>query len=370
MNFPSITVGLFSPSDKVYSETFIRAHKEKLPFTIKHFYKGYLPILIDGEKIMPTRFKRGLLLLLKRTKYRDLSLQELALFYSLKKYKINVALAEYGPTGTAITKVCERLSIPLLVHFHGFDASVESVIKGNVSYKEIFSYAKHIFVVSRTMQGKLLELGCPEKKLIYNVYGPNEVFFEVKPNFSSQKFIAVGRFVNKKAPYYTILAFHKVVCKFPKAQLVLGGTGELWEACTNLVKYLRLENNVLLPGVIDQENYRAHLTDSLAFVQHSITAHNGDMEGTPVAILEANAAGVPVISTRHAGIPDVIVHEETGFLVDEHEVDAMADYMILFIEQPQLAKKMGEAGRKRILQFYTMEKHIDVIAEKIKESIS
>ena len=66
-----------------------------------------------------------------------------------------------------------------------------------------------------------------------------------------------------------------------------------------------------------------HLKSSTAFAQHSITAENGDMEGTPVGIVEASYAGLPVISTFHAGIPDVINNRETGLLVEEHDVEEM-----------------------------------------------
>jgi glycosyltransferase involved in cell wall biosynthesis len=82
------------------------------------------------------------------------------------------------------------------------------------------------------------------------------------------------------------------------------------------------------------------------------------MEGTPVAIIEAQAAGLPVISTYHAGIPDIVVHNETGYLVEEGEVDRMADYMISLASNLSQAKSMGDAGRKRIQEKFTMTHHI------------
>jgi len=84
-------------------------------------------------------------------------------------------------------------------------------------------------------------------------------------------------------------------------------------------------------------------------------ARDGDSEGTPVAVLEAGASALPVVSTRHANIPDVIVEGETGFLVDERDVRGMAAQMIKLAEQPELAAELGSANRQRIEQHFDMQ---------------
>jgi glycosyltransferase involved in cell wall biosynthesis len=96
-----------------------------------------------------------------------------------------------------------------------------------------------------------------------------------------------------------------------------------------------------------------------AFVQHSVQTSYGDSEGTPVGILEGGAAGLPVVATRHAGIQDVIIDGETGLLVDEGDVDSMAESMIRLGENPVLAAELGKAARKRICAEFSMEKSID-----------
>jgi glycosyltransferase involved in cell wall biosynthesis len=92
----------------------------------------------------------------------------------------------------------------------------------------------------------------------------------------------------------------------------------------------------------------AFLQRGLAFVQHSVRAPSGDSEGTPVAILEAAASGLPVVSTRHAGIPEAVLDEVSGLLVEEGNVSAMADAMCRLLDTPGLAVRMGEAGRKHM----------------------
>ena len=169
----------------------------------------------------------------------------------------------------------------------------------------------------------------------------------------------------KRAPYYLILSFLRVLEEFPQARLVLAGDGSLWSTCKNLISYYGLEENVELPGVIAPVEFRSFLKESLALVQHSVTAESGDTEGTPVAILEACAAGLPVISTKHAGIPDVIQEGENGFLTYEHDVEGMAESMIKLLRTPSLAKEMGMKGRILIKEKYSLQKHIDKLNELI-----
>ncbi|MNG12084.1 GDP-mannose-dependent alpha-(1-6)-phosphatidylinositol monomannoside mannosyltransferase [compost metagenome] len=126
---------------------------------------------------------------------------------------------------------------------------------------------------------------------------------------------------------------------------------------------------MLLPGVLSKEQFSDYIENALAFVQHSVTAINGDQEGTPVAVLEASASGLPVIATFHAGIPDVIVDGETGLLVAEHDVDAMTQKMMLLLSNKELAKQLGKNGKERIKTHFTMEKHLKTIDALITKAI-
>jgi glycosyltransferase involved in cell wall biosynthesis len=89
-----------------------------------------------------------------------------------------------------------------------------------------------------------------------------------------------------------------------------------------------------------------------------------------VAILEASAAGLPVISTIHAGIPDVINNGTTGLLSEEHDVDTMANNMIRLLNNPDLAKQLGAAGKEHIKKYFSLERHINELQKVINEAIS
>jgi len=362
-------IALLSPNQNAYSETFIRAHKEFLKGMVYYYYGGELPDKLEGGLVINSRKRRILDIIKGHYRLSKFSLAEQALITSFKKNKIDLVFAEYGGTGERILSVCQKLNLPLIVHFHGFDASRKSVIKENDNYKRVFETAKFIIVVSKKMYQDLLIMGCPESKLIYNVYGPNENFLEIKPNFNKLQFISIGRFTDKKAQYYLILSFIKVLDKYPGAKLIMAGEGELLNTCRNLVKYSGINENVEFPGVISPEKYIEYLGESLAMVQHSITADDGDAEGTPLGILEASAAGLPVISTNHAGITDVIIHGETGLLVEEHDVDGMAKNMIMFLGNKEMAKKMGAKGKTNIKENFNMDRHINLLDELIDKAV-
>ena len=354
-----MNIAIFTPNQNPYSETFIQAHKNYLKGRIFYYY-GRNDIQLEGHAPMVSSNEWKLLNLQKKLFNKSSNfVQETRILKSLKKNKIDVVLAEYGTHAHFILPYIRKTGLPLVVHFHGYDASVKSVIEKCNNYKDIFKYASKVIAVSRKMEEMLLEIGCPPEKLIYNVYGPQPEFLEVEPTHSKKRFIAIGRFTDKKAPYYTVLAFKKAIRNHPDAKLVMAGDGELLNTCKNLVRHLNIESQVEFPGIITPERYRELLSESLSFAQHSITAENGDMEGTPLAILEASAAGIPVISTKHAGIPDVILNEETGLLSDEHDVDAMATNMVAILEQAGLAKELGRAGKEHIKINFSMKRHIE-----------
>jgi colanic acid/amylovoran biosynthesis glycosyltransferase len=365
-----MNIAILSPSRNAYSETFIQAHKKHLKGKVSFYYSGILPTKLEGGNLIYSRSSRIIDFIKGYFNLNDFSLSENILIKSFRKNNIDVVLAEYGVTAQKILKICKQLNLPYIVHFHGYDASISEILKNNNNYKDVFETASYVVVVSKKMYRDLLNLGCPEQKLVYNVYGPKEEFFKVEPTYSKQQFISIGRFVDKKAPYYLILSFLRVIEKFPNAKMIMAGNGHLLNTCKNLVKFHRLENNIKFLGVISPEEYMEYLVESLAFIQHSVTAENGDTEGTPVALMEASAAGLPVISTYHAGIPDVIKNGESGLLVEEHDVEGMAENMIKFLENREIAKVMGAKGKKNIKENFNLDRHIKLLDDLIVNSVT
>jgi glycosyltransferase involved in cell wall biosynthesis len=147
------------------------------------------------------------------------------------------------------------------------------------------------------------------------------------------------------------------------------GDGPLWDECRELAKSLGLAEAIEFPGALPHDDLRKEMQQARCFVQHSVEAPSGDCEGTPLGILEAGASGLPVISTRHAGIPDVVIEGKTGFLVDEGDVEGMASHMLQIAQDPDLAARLGKAGRMRIAEHFSIERSIDELWRVIQSCI-
>lgn len=365
-------VALISPNKDAYSETFIQAHRNIPDCTIKYYFGNLLPTELDGfgRLSKSTRIERYLRHFTKKIIKSNLSGQEHDLARSFKKEKIQCVLAEYGVTGAHVLNVCKKLKLPLIVHFHGFDISMKDVLRDYQNqYQRMFDYAYAIVGVSRLMIERLEEFGCNKNKLYYNPCAPSDSFNKIECRRDKMQFLSVGRFVDKKAPYLTILAFRKVLEVHKDVKLVMCGEGPLLETCQNLVEFYGIENKVEFKGKVNKDAIIKLLQESIAFVQHSITSKNGDMEGTPVGVMEASSAGLPVVSTNHAGIPDVIQNGKTGYLVSEKDVDNMALYMRKVLENSDLAKQMGEYGKVFIKENITMRNHLNLLRKLVYNSV-
>jgi glycosyltransferase involved in cell wall biosynthesis len=270
---------------------------------------------------------------------------------------VRAVMAEYGMTGVAIMQAARRAGLPLIVHFHGYDAFQHEILDTfSERYREMFCSASAIVAVSRDMVNQLIRLGAPSEKVHRIPYGVDaEVFSAAKPEDVEPHFVAVGRFVDKKAPMLTLRSFAKARQRCPDARLTMIGDGPLRNACLALANALGIADAVNLPGVQPPAGVAETMRSSRAFVQHSIRALDGDSEGTPVAVIEAQSCGLPVVATRHAGIQDIVIDGETGCLVAECDVDGMAEAMVAMARNPHHAASLGRAGRHRVLEEFTLE---------------
>ena len=368
-------VCIVSPDSDAYSQTFVRAHKEYLPAKVHSLYvPDYENFSSENGPLVRSELSARLSRAILR---RSLNLdpghfQQRALRRFLLANKIEAVLAEFGPTATVMIDVCRETGIPLIAHFHGFDAYRHSTLESfGRRYAELFQTAAAIVAVSRDMRDQLLSLGAPAEKVHYNSCGVDpSVFRGADPGNNPPTFVAVGRFVDKKAPQLSLLAFRKTLDHVAEARLIMIGDGPLWEACYQLSRALDLSHAVAFPGVLPQAEVAEVMQNSRAFVQHSVRTHDGDSEGTPVAVLEAGASSLPVIATRHAGIKDAVIDGKTGLLVHEGDVSQMADHMIRLAKDPQLAADLGKAARQWISEEYSMEKSINTLWNIIKAALT
>lgn len=281
----------------------------------------------------------------------------------LKKQQVQLVLSNYGLSAVHMLPACRELKIPLIPHFHGYDATQKKVLaQYGDRYRELFAYAPAIIAVSKVMKVQLISIGAPAEKVKVIPYGIELNHFCPNPTAKAAfpLLLAVGRFTAKKAPQITIRAFHQILLEFPTARLMMiGGREDEFESCVKLVAQLGIQNSVEFPGVVPPEQIARLMQQAHIFVQHSVTAGNGDMEGTPNSILEAAASGLPVVSTRHGGILDAVIDGKTGYLVNEHDEKAMIQKIKQLLLNADELKRMGEQARQHMEENYSIEKQMN-----------
>jgi colanic acid/amylovoran biosynthesis glycosyltransferase len=366
-------LALFSPNSLAETPTFTKAHRDLLHAEVKFICDGYRPVMAENYPLV----KQDIVSRLVR-KIEDLLLpkswmtsHEKAIMNYLIDEKVEVAFAEFGLTGAKIYKACKKANIPLIVHFHGFDAHMYRRVRAYKStYQKMFKYTSSIIGVSNYMCDTLELLGAPREKLVHTPCGPNDVFFECQPNKNSNNLIFIGRFIPKKNPEILIKAFARLSTEFPELRLKMGGSGECWDSCQSLVKQLNLQERVELPGNLTHDQVKLWMEDAFAYIQHSVIAPDGDTEGTPVAIMEASAAALPVVATRHAGIKDVVEEGQTGLLVDEHDLEGFISSIRQLLLNRNKADEMGQAGRIKAKNTFSMQHHINALNNCIQRAIN
>ena len=272
-----------------------------------------------------------------------------------ERHQPRALLAEYGPNGCVLWPVCRSCEVPLYVYFHGYDASILLRQKSWIRlYRLMFKAVAGVIAPSEYLGSRLSAIGCPEAKLHIVPYGVDTR--RIAPTCRVPgRILAVGRLVEKKAPHLTIEAFARVGEQFPDAELDLVGEGPLRDRCTTLIHDLKVADRVRMHGARPHQFVTDLMQRASLFVQHSVTGQDGDTEGLPVAILEAMSAALPVVSTRHSGIPEAVEEGVTGLLVDEHDVSGMTDAMAQLLGDAARATEMGTAGRQRVIRRFTQE---------------
>jgi glycosyltransferase involved in cell wall biosynthesis len=369
----TLTLMVFAPTRRAATETFVRANLEGLPFRTIAYFGDECPL----DK--PDRLAYGLAILCSKvlTRLRLLQLASLpgslVAWWLIRCHRPDVMLAEFGFHAVRVMEASAWSGVPLVVHFRGSDASARGrlgLLKGR--YRRLMSLVAGVIVKSEPMRRTLQELGAMPQRLLVSPSGADpSLFYGADPAAAPPCFLAVGRFVPKKGPLETLRAFARMRDLLPPeqrevARLLMLGEGPLLGSARQLVCQLGLGEVVQLPGLADRVRVAALMRSARAFLQHSRVAPDGDSEGSPVAVMEAQLCGLPVVATRHAGIPEVVQDGVSGFLVAEGDVEAMAQAMAQLVRDPQLAARQGRAGQVRVAARFTLEHHLRAVSALIE----
>ena len=366
---------VLAPTAHAASETFIRANLNGLSLDLTAYFGDDFPLHA------PWRLVYGSAILLSKlfTRLHWLRLAGFpaacVAFALIRRHQPEVVMVEFGFEAVRVMEACAWSGVPLVVHFRGSDASAQhrlGLLKKR--YRRLLSMASGVIVKSRPMADTLLALGAPVDRLLISPSGANADLFQGStPAAAPPVLLAVGRFVAKKGPLETLRAFG-LLCRDPvlaasKPQLWMVGDGPLLSSARALVIELGLQERVRFLGVCSQVRVAELMRQVRGFVQHSKVAPDGDSEGSPVAVMEAQLSGLPVVATRHAGIPEVVLENKTGLLVDEGDESAMAQAMSLLLLDPLLAAELGACGRRRIQEQFTVEHHLRQVEQLLHEVI-
>jgi glycosyltransferase involved in cell wall biosynthesis len=288
----------------------------------------------------------------------------------LKQYAPDVVVAEYGPAGVAVAAICEAAGVPLVVHFHGFDAYRNDIVRGfQQAYPEMFRQAALVIAVSDDMRHQLIALGAPESKVVSHPYGIDTEKFGRSGAYPDKiRFVSVGRFVEKKAPLLSLTAFWLTYQRYSDCSYTMVGDGPLLNVCREHAHNLGIAEAVEFTGALGHDTVNEVLQSSSVFIQHSLRPRNGDSEGTPLSVIEACAKGLPVVATRHAGIPEVVGENVNGYLVEEGDVRSMAAKMLFLCRNQDFIKSLGQAGLKKARYGFANESYIAGLRSIIGQS--
>ena len=292
----------------------------------------------------------------------------------LRQQNIRLVHAWYGWSGIEILPACKRAGVPLITSLHGQDVSK---LPHNFSYRRklrrLFQQGDLFLVRSNAMKEDVIKLGCSSKKIVVHYGGVDISKFKPgnRKNKKSARILMCGRMVEKKGFQYGILAFSIVLKKHPNTSLSIIGEGRLKKKLEKLVKSLKIEDKVKFLGAVPHSQVQKEMEEADIFLSPNVTSRDKDKEGVPNVIKEAMAAALPVVSTYHAGIPELVVNRETGFLTRERDVESLAEKLDYLLSYPELREIMGKKGRKRIEEKFNLSSQVkeleDVYSQLLKK---
>ncbi len=250
--------------------------------------------------------------------------------------------------------------IPIIVSFRGHDASFH--LERNSYVKEIKKMLADPMVfptfVCEFLRENLKRKGISiDKHLILHSGTRTDFFTRQKKDYPTEPFLffQVAHFEERKGQLEAIKAFKKLREKGKNVKLILGGGGPNLESVKSYATQQGLNEHIEFPGWLNRDQTKEYLEKSHAFIHHSITV-NGNTEGIPNALMEAMSMELPVISTFHAGIPELVENGKHGILVEERDIDGFADAMEQVMDWGYLPR-----NKQKIEQEFSFPSHMETL---------
>ena len=277
----------------------------------------------------------------------------------------DVVHAHFGPNGNWALRLRQAgaFGAKVVTTFHtGFDLSVQIEDRGQHVYDELFERGDLFMAISDTVKDQLMGVGCPEHKIVVHHVGV-DVRFNVAereaPVGGRIRLTSVARLVERKGIEYGVEAVATLSGRYDHLEYTIAGDGPARADLEALIDSLGAEGVVRLRGWQSQGEITALLRRTDVFLAPSVTGGDGAQEGIPTALMEAMAYGIPVVSTRHSGIPELVHHGASGLLVPERDSAALVEGLDRLIRDSDLRVEMGRKGRSHVEAHFNIETQND-----------
>jgi len=291
-------------------------------------------------------------------RYGKQSLSLTLLFMSislLERGQFDVIHAQFGTLGLFAVPLKQILSSDcrIVTSIRGYDVTV-FLKKHPGAYHGLFREGDLFLPVCEFLKERLIHEGCEKKKIVVHYSGIDCSKFEYRQRQRVPgepiKVLTIARLIEKKGVAIAIDAVSRLLSTGEKIEYTVVGDGILRQSLQQLIQDRGIERQVRLVGSKTHEEVKMFLEKSHVLIAPSLTSESGDQEGIPNVIKEAMASGLPVISTVHSGIPELVSDGVSGLLVPERDAASLADALIYLIRDPEVCKEMGQAGRRQVGQ--------------------
>ncbi len=271
----------------------------------------------------------------------------------------------YGLNFNHLKPLFRLLDCFVLVSFHGHDASRAFRNFGDDFYGELYQRADLITAPSEAIKHEIVIRGCDPSRVIIHRCGVDLEQFKPpdksKPN-EVPVLLSVARLVEKKGIKYTLQALAEIKDSV-KFKYRIIGDGPLKPELLQLLDKLGLDDYVEFLGARPKDDVIREMQNSDLFILNSVVADDGDREGLPVSLIEAQSMGIPVVSSFHSGIPELVENNKTGLLSEEKDVKTIAAQVKQLLEDVELRKSMSINSRERVKDEFDIEKLNDRLAD-------